>query len=1567
MKDYANTSKVPSSRFQISDYYNADANSKNPRETSSKHGNFLDNPFEFDNGFFHISPREAKTMDPQQRLLLHAALEAMEDAGYAPNATPSFQTESTGVYVGVATLDYVDNLRNDIDVYYSPGTLRAFLSGRISFAFQLGGPSVVVDTACSSSTVALYQACRALQAGDCTSALAGGVNVMSSPDMYLGLSRAHFMSPSGQCKPWDASADGYCRAEGCGLFVLKRLSDAVKEGDRIHGVIRGIEVNQCGTAKSITHPDSTTQAKLFKQLFTKTQINPDTVGVVEAHGTGTQAGDYAEVTSLSSTFGSRASDNPLTLSSIKGNIGHAEAASGAAGLTKLLLMMRNQRIPPQAAHHTLNPRLASISSHNIHIPTKTTPWPSPPTGPPRRRALLNNFGAAGSNAALLLEEHLAPPPTPSSAPDRSTHLLNISAKTAPALESLRDSYAHLLDATPPSALGSLCYSANARRLEHAPFRLSLTGTSPTDLAQKLRRAPSPARVPPSAKPQSAVFVFSGQGAVHAGMGAELLATVPAFREAVEACNGVLVGAGFARVDALVGGGGAELDARSKAVVGQCACFVVEYALASMWMAWGVVPDVVVGHSLGEYAALVIAGVVELRDAVLLVARRAECMVERCEAGGSGMVACNIAPVEVEGVLAEGGFGGVSVACKNSTDDCVVAGPVEALKRFVAVCKERGQKVKLLDVPYGFHSKAMEPIREPLAEIAAEVRASSPKIPVVSSYLGRLLAANDVNADYFVNHARQPVEFVKAVGAISEVVGDSDRTFIEVGPAPISTFPHSLFLLQLLLTGFCGEALPMFKATLKDTQGTYLPSMKPTEKPWATLSSALRSLYLQRYSIHWRSVYDGAGVQFLDDLPHYPLSPSTFVVPFKEPAGTTSDVEADKVPEFTSPYKFLHGPRVSSSDGMTFESRMSSLADFIKAHNVGGSPLCPASVYIELALEALSLQEPESRPNFQVLSDITFNSPLVHSEGNDCSIHTSIANTSAFRVHSDGDNPHCTGTVSSARDGAVEKDFARRASYIKRQKTSASTLNTFSSRVLYDVIFPRVVSYSGPYLTIKNLNIAASGLEGYGTFQLPESGTDGFACPPAFTDTLLHAAGFIANVKISADEACICSQVERVTIPCGNSARYGEEMDVYCSLVECDGSIIADAWALDGSGQVVAAVEGMNFKRLRLKSFQAHLARLVKPEPAQKLNGPTASSTKGAHVANGINGVKHTNDVNGTHGSNHGLNSPAQPKRTPSKVTETASIRDVLQETVSELCGVDGPLDSNTSLSEMGIDSLMFIELTSTLQKQFSHLQLSKSNFESCETVLDIETAISAAAGGEASPPQSEVHEESAPSSSSSSVKSLPSTGSSTPSIDLGQVNEFLREVCGFTLQDVDKDMSLDSLGVDSLLSIELQAGMRQTFGVDLESSGGQNIADMTIREFEQAVLGRITPPSSIGDPEEDDEEEVPPEMSSNIKTIAGMDTFPVTLQHSTSGASPLYLIHDGSGLTNAYSRLSPLNRPTHGIYSLDFAHPDPSIRTMEDLATLYIRRANLASAPANIILGGKQAPHTPLPPNPQKN
>jgi acyl transferase domain-containing protein len=499
----------------------------------------------------------------------------------------------------------------------SIGTLRAFLSGRISYAMGFGGPSVVVDTACSSSLVAIHQACRALISGDCNAALAGGVNVITSPDvstliirclpyhrpegviqMFIGLDRAHFLSPTGQSKAFDASADGYCRGEGCGLFVLKRLSDAQAENDHILGVIRGVEVNQSGTARSITQPHIPTQVSLFQQLFEKSGVDPGRVNIVEAHGTGTQAGDVSEVESVRRIFaGCRTAEDPVCVTSIKANIGHLEAASGAAGLAKLLLMLQHRSIPRLISLVNLNPRVSEPTSDHISIDSTCRPWNPVEEGSPRM-ALLNNFGAAGSNCALLLEEYVSPDlPKKICEASSVSYVFGLSAKTDIALSKMCSRMVDWLDG-PDSRnipLSDISYALTARRQIYE-YRTSLTAHTRQELVKGLLSNPSLARV--TRKDGKVAFVFSGQCGQYFGMGCSLYESVPLFRDIIDQCHSILVSSGFAgvvRVIAPERHHGDKLSEIEMLEVYQTATFSLEYGLSQLWISWGVTPTLVVGH------------------------------------------------------------------------------------------------------------------------------------------------------------------------------------------------------------------------------------------------------------------------------------------------------------------------------------------------------------------------------------------------------------------------------------------------------------------------------------------------------------------------------------------------------------------------------------------------------------------------------------------------------------------------------------------------------------------------------------------------------------------------------------------------------------------------------------------------------------------------------------------------------------------------------------------------------------------------------------------------------------
>ncbi|KAI1773561.1 hypothetical protein F4818DRAFT_452992 [Hypoxylon cercidicola] len=1489
-------------------------------EFGNKYGNFLEDPFQFDAGFFNISPREAKSMDPQQRLILQAALEALEDSGYAPDSTPTFQKDSFGVYVGVATGDYVDNLRENIDVYYSPGTLRAFLSGRISYAFGFHGPSLVVDTACSSSLVGLYQACQALRSGECTAALAGGVNVISSPDMYIGLSRAHFLNSTGQCKPFDAGADGYCRAEGCGMVVLKKLSDAIKEGDQIYGVIRGAGINQCGTAKSITHPDKETQAALFKQLLASSRTDPDSISVVEAHGTGTQAGDYAEVSSLTTIFGTRPAENPLYLSSVKGHIGHAEAASGIAGLAKLLLMMQKQKIPPQASFKTLNPRLADNMQGKV-IPTQLTEWKQPSNELPRR-ALLNNFGAAGSNAALIIEEYRPETRDHGEIKKQGTkqacHVLNLSAKSEQALESLRQNYISYIESHPEVRIEDLCYTANARRQEYVAYRLSVTGSDLGQLLISLRQSKPQPSGPRSQRGKKTVFVFSGQGHAKKGMGAGVLSTVPEFRNIVKKCDRILSQNGFPTVTPFLSDSpdfDIAKDTKDEIIVTQCALFVLEYALAKMWMQWGLTPDIVLGHSIGEYAALAIAGTLDVKAALLLVAKRAELIGTKCVPGTSGMVSCRSTAETLTAILAQGNtFPGLSLACLNSQEDIVVAGPVESLTRFVDYCTKNDIKSRQLQVPYGFHSAAMDPIREELEVCTSSIETHDSTIMVGSSLHGKLLNLNEkVESSYFVKHTREAVQFYSVIEDIERYFPEAELDFVEIGPSPSTE--------------------SMIRKTIKGAPYTFLPSLRPADKAWDTLAYSLGALFQRNRPLKWREVHDGSSAKFLPSVPKYPLNTSQYFIQFREPQPEAGMIAicTDESPQLS--FEFL-GPikQNLSQQPTSFTTEMASLSKYIKAHTVGGVPLCPASVFVELALEALSAARGISGSGIHLLEDIAFDKPLVyaeHMEGQH-SLQTVLdvksSEEARFSCLSQ-DQLHVSGRVTRKSVSDVVDIFTRKEAYVKRQRRTihadpAAIFDSFSPKTIYDVIFPRVVAYGSPFRTLEQLAISESKLEGCGTFQLETSSLDGkFVCPPAFSDTLLHAAGFIANLYVSSDVACICASIERAMLPSAEDLANGV-MTIYCNLTDLGHSVIADSYVINSEEKIVAFIEGSCFKKIPLRAFHSRLSRLV-GEPAHR---PAPLKLAPA---------------------------PTQAKNIIVPRPES-QIEDTIQSIIRDACGVPIDAAGRATLSELGIDSLMLIEIAQAIRSRLPQLEIDEASVERCTTLQELVATVTKASGQEAfhKITTPDLTQESSP-RTASTVVSFSATPATNDLEVSSPMESLLLETCGIQVVDGMKDLPLASLGVDSLLSIELTDELQGRFGLTIDDSK-ESMSDLTFRRLEALFADKFhTPTSSLTSSSSQSFVDVAFSDSESAPEAAPDDNCLKVIQRQSQGTPKrgIYLFHDGSGHCSMYSQISNIDRDLMGIYSADALSATPKAERLEDLAELYIKRTNLMND-QEVILGG---------------
>src|SRR5579883_1448925 len=710
-RGYNAVSEIPRERWESQRFYDPDP--QKPGKMYTRSGAFLNGIDQFDAPFFAISPREAMRMDPQQRLLLEVAWEAFEQAGLS---SEKLSGSRTGVFIGMmanheyALMQKQGNDQSSVnDPYYGLSSASSVASGRISYFLNLRGPSLTIDTACSSSLVALHMACQSLRTGECDSALAGGVHTLLQPELLVNFCKMGMLAPDGQCKTFDAAADGFVFGEGCGLVVLKRLADAQNDGNPILALIRGSAVNQDGRSNGITAPNLLAQVDVLRSALAAANLSPEQVSYIEAHGSGTELGEAIEIGAVEKVYGAHhTADHRLLIGSVKTNIGHLAGAAGIAGIIKTVLALRAGQIPAHLNVQRLNPHLVPAFEHALALPTTLQAWPEV-QGP--HRAGVSSFSWSGTNAHVLLEEAPAPRPTPTT---RSWHTLQLSARSASALDMATHNLAEYVRAHQEEIrLPDLAYTCNVGRSSFA-YRRSIICQSIPEAITRLEECEP---VGESAKTQtdgssSVTFLFPGLGEHYIDMGKELYEQEPVFRECVEQCALLLrahlkldireilypdppsqpapAQVEHERLDfrALLGRN-QEATLQSSAVsrlnqtmYAQPALFVVEYALAQLWLSWGIQPRAMMGHSLGEYVAACLAGVLSLEDAPLLVAHRAR-LIQNLPPGG--MLAVMLTPAEIVPFLSTE----ISLAAVNSYQTCVLAGPLQALAQVELRLTERG--------------------------------------------------------------------------------------------------------------------------------------------------------------------------------------------------------------------------------------------------------------------------------------------------------------------------------------------------------------------------------------------------------------------------------------------------------------------------------------------------------------------------------------------------------------------------------------------------------------------------------------------------------------------------------------------------------------------------------------------------------------------------------------------------------------------------------------------------------------------------------------------------------------
>ena len=846
---------VPPDRFDLESHYDPTGNTENATQTP--YGNFIKNPGLFDAGFFNMSPREvshrlnharlslayakkrqAEQTDPMARLALVTAYEALEMAGYAPNRTPSTRLKRVGTFFGQASDDWRElNGSQNISTYAVPGGERAFANGRINYFFKFAGPSFNLDTACSSGLSAVQVACSALWADEADTVIAGGLNIITDPDNYAGLSNAHFLSKTGQCNVWDKDADGYCRADGVGSVVIKRLEDAEADNDNIIAVVLAGATNHSAEAISITHPHAGAQKDNYTQVMQSAGISPFDVSYIELHGTGTQAGDAVESESVGDIFAPsaprRRPDQRLFLGAVKSNIGHGEAAAGIASLIKLLLIFQKDQIPPHIGIKTeINPTIPKdlLGKRGASLVLENTPWP--PLKNKKRYSVINSFGAHGGNTTMLLEE--APVKSRVGEDPRLVFPIVVSAKGKLSLRANLESLLSYIDQHPGLDLGDLFYTLCARRFQHS----SRVGIAVSEIAQ-LRKFltksidnASNIRAT-SIETPSVVFAFTGQGSFYAGMASQLFRDFPIFRAEVLKLNRLVQGSGFPSVIPAIE---RFLTEDFSPLITQISITVIEIALVRLWAIFDIKPNAVVGHSLGEYAALVAAGVLSAADAILLVGRRAESILATCEMDSHVMLSIR-ASAELTPELIQKSCGGndkYEISCINGPNHTVISGVRNNIEATRKSLEEAEMQCNWVDVPFAFHTAQVELMLDEFEEAASQVTFKTPCLPVVSPLLGRcVFDGKTINANYVRRACREPVNFVGALKAAEESgIIDKATVWLDIGPHPV-----------------CGMFI---KSQFSDAKTA--ASLRRKEDHWLIFVGAMASLHCEGVNVNWNEFF-----------------------------------------------------------------------------------------------------------------------------------------------------------------------------------------------------------------------------------------------------------------------------------------------------------------------------------------------------------------------------------------------------------------------------------------------------------------------------------------------------------------------------------------------------------------------------------------------------------------------------------------------------------------------------------------------------------------------------------------
>lgn len=1295
-------------------------------------GNFVDDVDAFDHKFFKKSPRESSSMDPQQRMILQNAYQAVEQSGYF---NCGYKSKHIGCFVGVSNMDYEHNVgTHPANAYSATGTLKSFVAGKVSHYFGWTGPSLTIDTACSASAVAIHQACKAILNDECSAALAGGVNVITNPLWFQNLAGASFLSPTGPCKPFDAKGDGYCRGEASGAVFLKKLSDAVRDNDNIIGTIASTKVYQNQNCTPITVPNSESLSELFHDLTSAAHLQPDQVSVVEAHGTGTAVGDPAEYDSVKRVFGGSNRGDVLSLGSVKGLVGHAECASGIVSLIKVLLMINQGGIPPQASFDTLNPSIDASDSDKIEITKKFKPWDST-----FRAAALNNYGASGSNASMIITE--APQQgiiSSSHNPERKGTVkqpfwlagldaLSVRAYASRLLNFLRNgrfSSDHL-------SLANMSFNLSRQSNRSLNQSAIFEATSMNELKEKLTAVVDEQEKPllsTRPEPKPVVMCFGGQVSTFIGLDKEVYEGARVFRFHLDQVDSMCLALGLESIFPAI----FQRSPITDTVKLQTVLFAMQYSCAKAWMDCGAHVSAVVGHSFGELTSLCVAGALSLSDAVKMISRRARIIRDSWGGDKGGMVAIEADARLVEDLLHccgedTGKTRVAGISCINGPRSFTLGGPTESIDNVIHVLEtdERFSKIKKkrLNVSNAFHSCLVDPLKEDLVKESHDLIFGKPSIPC---YKATESESEDVlTPDYVAAHMRQPVYFNDAVQRICR------------------DFPGCIWL----EAGSKSTITTMVQRAVPSGRDDYFQAMDLTsDSSWSQLSDATVRLWKHGLNLSfWPHHRSQAQEYSMTLLPPYQFEKSKHWLELKQTPKVSAEASTSVEGSFSRLWHFT-GYKNGDRRCARFDINTASpkFEEYLSGHTVAhAAPLFPSTLQLEISIEAImSLFSAEEASNICPQPyNLDNHSPICLDKSRTLWMDVEavdadksywkwqILSTSAKAVAAS--TLHVSGELNLRRldDPSFRNEFERLERLARHDRCqellrSDDVDEVMVGRTIYKA-FSEVVDYSEMYRGIRK--VVGKGHESAGRVVKRYTGETWLDCP--LCDSFCQVAGVFVNCMTDhADgDIYISNKVESVIR--SPKATYAEslpsEFDVLAMHQrQSDKLYVSDVFVFDPrNGELLGVILGIGYMKVSQAGMAQVLLRLTPgmspPKPAV-----TASSSRQRVEAAPDSGYA---SPTGEERPRSDSSQAGEPKTT-SRQSKT-SLATQLKDLLNGVCGIESAsINDSTELAEVGVDSLMGMELAREIETMFK-CQLDSSELMQISDFSSLVKCVGSAVGG----------------------------------------------------------------------------------------------------------------------------------------------------------------------------------------------------------------------------------------------